>query len=222
MKKITKLFALVLALALVLSLTACASKGIAGSWSYTIDMKKAMESSGEMEDLTDSEDAESAKAMAEMFAKIFDGVNMIVVLDLKEDNTFTLHMDEASAKTAAETMKTKMTEMMPELLASMFGGQEGLNDYLEENNLTMEDMTASMGQMFDTDEMVNQLSDSATPSGTYRYEEGKLTLTTEEDGETSEAVLTVNLDGDTLNVTEINGESDLDGFKSLLPITFNR
>ncbi len=41
MKKLTKLFALVLALALVLSLTACASKGIAGSWSYTLDMKKA-------------------------------------------------------------------------------------------------------------------------------------------------------------------------------------
>ena len=105
---------LVLTLCLVFSLTACAGKAsIVGTWKYTMDYNKLMESMSE-EEGTDAED-EDMKGLVDAMNKLFEGLTMVIVLDLKEDNTFTMSTDEASMKAANELIK----ERMPEFLKTM-------------------------------------------------------------------------------------------------------
>ena len=210
MKKITKLIALVLALALVLSLTACAGKAsIVGTWKYNLDFQKLMEASGELS----AEGNEDNKELADAMIKLFEGLNMVLVLDLKEDKSFTLSTDEASLKAAAEKMK----ERIPDRLKTMFGGEEGLNAMLETSGQTMDDITESFAEQFSVDDMKLEAT-----KGTYTYEEGKLVLTSE-DGETE--TMTVELSAKELKVTGIEGQEEDDmaeALKSVLPMVFTK
>lgn len=211
MKKITKLIALVLALALVLSLTACAGKAsIVGTWKYTLDFKKLMEASGELS----TEGGEDNQEMVDAMVKLFDGLTMVLVMDLKEDNTFVLSTDEASMKAAAEQMK----ERIPDLLKTMFGGEEGLNAMLETSGQTMDEITESFSEQFNVDDM--KLEET---KGTYTYEEGKLVLTPE-DGEAT--TMTVELSAKELKVTALDSKDADDdmaeALKSVLPMVFTK
>ena len=227
MKKITNLLALILALALVLSLAACAGKAsIVGTWKYTMDANQIMEASGAMDELTSSEDSgmteEQAKAVLDTFKKIFDGVSMVMVLDLKEDNSYTMSMDEASAKAASETLSKRLPEMMPELLTAMFGGEEGLNSFLEMAGMTMEQMSANFAEEFKADELVKSMTSEAS-KGTYTYEEGKLVLTAEGEGE-EPLTMTVELTAKELKVTAVDtkDEDDAKQYKAMLPMVFTK
>ena len=210
MKKLTKILALVLALTLVLSLAAC-GKGdsIVGTWKYNVDFQKAMSAA--------SGESEGFEEMAEQLGDVFEGLTMVMVMDLKEDNTFTLSFDEASVKAAAEGMKSKMTEALPALVASMYGmSEDELKDLLAQQGTSMDELIAQMSEEFNSDEMAEELKD-ATVSGTYAYADGKLTLKAEE----GEDVMTVELKGNELKVTDLTG-SDVEDYKVLLPMTFNK
>ena len=211
MKKLTKLLALVLALALVFSLTACAGKpSIVGTWKYTMDYNKLMESMSETEG-TDAED-EDMKGMLDAMNKLFEGLTMVIVLDLKEDNTFTMSTDEASMKAANELIK----ERMPDFLKSMFG-EDGLNAMLGEGQ-TMDDLVNSYAEEFNTDDM-----EMEETKGTYTYEDGKLVLTPE--GEEA-ATMTVELSAKELKVTAIDAKEDdedmMEAFSKMLPMVFTK
>ena len=210
MKKITKLIALVLALALVLSLTACAGKAsIVGTWKYTLDFKKLMEASGELS----TEGGEDNQEMVDAMVKLFDGLTMVLVMDLKEDNTFVLSTDEASLKAANELIK----ERLPEFLKTMFGGEENLNAMLGEGQ-TLDDLVNSYSEEFNADDM--KLEET---KGTYTYEEGKLVLTPE-DGEAT--TMTVELSAKELKVTALDSKDADDdmaeALKSVLPMVFTK
>jgi uncharacterized lipoprotein YehR (DUF1307 family) len=210
MKKITKLIALVLALALVLSLTACAGKAsIVGTWKYTLDFKKLMEASGELS----TEGGEDNQEMVDAMVKLFDGLTMVLVLDLKEDKSFTMSTDEASLKAANELIK----ERLPEFLKTMFGGEENLNAMLGEGQ-TLDDLVNSYSEEFNADDM--KLEET---KGTYTYEEGKLVLTPE-DGEAT--TMTVELSAKELKVTALDSKDADDdmaeALKSVLPMVFTK
>ena len=211
MKKLTKLLALVLALALVFSLTACAGKtSIVGTWKYTMDYNKLMESMSETEG-TDAED-EDMKGMLDAMNKLFEGLTMVIVLDLKEDNTFTMSTDEASMKAANELIK----ERMPDFLKSMFG-EDGLNAMLGEGQ-TMDDLVNNYAEEFNTDDM-----EMEETKGTYTYADGKLVLTPE--GEEA-ATMTVELSAKELKVTAIDAKEDdedmMEAFSKMLPMVFTK
>ena len=211
MKKLTKLLALVLALALVFSLTACAGKtSIVGTWKYTMDYNKLMESMSE-EEGTDAED-EDMKGLVDAMNKLFEGLTMVIVLDLKEDNTFTMSTDEASMKAANELIK----ERMPDFLKSMFG-EDGLNAMLGEGQ-TMDDLVNSYSEEFNTDDM-----EMEETKGTYTYADGKLVLTPE--GEEA-ATMTVELSAKELKVTAIDAKEDdedmMEAFSKMLPMVFTK
>ena len=211
MKKLTKLLALVLALALVFSLTACAGKtSIVGTWKYTMDYNKLMESMSE-EEGTDAED-EDMKGLVDAMNKLFEGLTMVIVLDLKEDNTFTMSTDEASMKAANELIK----ERMPDFLKSMFG-EDGLNAMLGEGQ-TMDDLVNNYAEEFNTDDM-----EMEETKGTYTYEDGKLVLTPE--GEEA-ATMTVELSAKELKVTAIDAKEDdedmMEAFSKMLPMVFTK
>ena len=211
MKKLTKLLALVLALALVFSLTACAGKtSIVGTWKYTMDYNKLMESMSE-EEGTDAED-EDMKGLVDAMNKLFEGLTMVIILDLKEDNTFTMSTDEASMKAANELIK----ERMPDFLKSMFG-EDGLNAMLGEGQ-TMDDLVNNYAEEFNTDDM-----EMEETKGTYTYEDGKLVLTPE--GEEA-ATMTVELSAKELKVTAIDAKEDdedmMEAFSKMLPMVFTK
>ena len=211
MKKLTKLLALVLALALVFSLTACAGKAsIVGTWKYTMDYNKLMESMSETEG-TDAED-EDMKGLVDAMNKLFEGLTMVIVLDLKEDNSFTMSTDEASMKAANELIK----ERMPDFLKSMFG-EDGLNAMLGEGQ-TMDDLVNSYSEEFNTDDM-----EMEETKGTYTYADGKLVLTPE--GEEA-ATMTVELSAKELKVTAIDAKEDdedmMEAFSKMLPMVFTK
>ena len=211
MKKLTKLLALVLALALVFSLTACAGKAsIVGTWKYTMDYNKLMESMSETEG-TDAED-EDMKGMLDAMNKLFEGLTMVIVLDLKEDNSFTMSTDEASMKAANELIK----ERMPDFLKSMFG-EDGLKAMLGEGQ-TMDDLVNNYAEEFNTDDM-----EMEETKGTYTYEDGKLVLTPE--GEEA-ATMTVELSAKELKVTAIDAKEDdedmMEAFSKMLPMVFTK
>lgn len=211
MKKLTKLLALVLALALVFSLTACAGKtSIVGTWKYTMDYNKLMESMSETEG-TDAED-EDMKGLVDAMNKLFEGLTMVIILDLKEDNTFTMSTDEASMKAANELIK----ERMPDFLKSMFG-EDGLNAMLGEGQ-TMDDLVNNYAEEFNTDDM-----EMEETKGTYTYEDGKLVLTPE--GEEA-ATMTVELSAKELKVTAIDAKEDdedmMEAFSKMLPLVFTK
>lgn len=232
MKKLTKLLSLTLVLALVLSLTACAGLGgakasIEGTWKYNMDVMKMMEASGEMDDMFGEDSGmteEQMQDLVKVFKKLFDGVDLTMVLDLKEDKTFTLAMDETAAKSAGEKLAERMPEIMPELIAAMFGGQDALNEMMEEYDMTMDDITSLFGDEFNAEDLLEGLED-ASVKGSYTYDNGKLVLSSE-DSDDEPATLTVELSAEELKVTAIDSanadEEELEMFKSLLPVVFVR
>ena len=232
MKKLTKILSLTLVLALVLSLTACAALGagkasIEGTWKYNMDVMKMMEASGEMDDMfgEDSDMTEDQmQDLVKVFKKLFDGVDLIMVLDLKEDKTFTMAMDETAAKAAGEKLSERMPEIMPELIAAMFGGQDALNEMMEEYGMTMDDITSLFGDEFNAEDLLEGLED-ASVKGSYTYDNGKLVLSSEDSAD-EPATLTVELSAEELKVTAIDSanadEEELEMFKSLLPVVFVR
>lgn len=215
MKKITKILALVLALALVFSLTACGKTTIVGNWKYNLDFMKLMEASGQISDTEgDGEDAAYMKTLVDAMKKLYEGLNMVIVLDLKEDNTFTMGTDEASMKAAGEKIKERAPEVLPEVLKAMFG-EEQLNAMMESEGKTIEDYAAQFAEQFDVSDM-----EMDAVKGTYTYEEGKLVLTAE-DGEST--TMKVELSSSELKVTDIEGGEDMaESFKAILPMVFSK
>lgn len=222
MKKTIKLLALVLALALVFSLTACAKQAtITGSWKYSVDFMKLFNLEAEetteetTEETQDPEEAAAMEAMLSAMKKMYDGLSMDIILDLKEDNTFTMTTDEDALKTTGEKLKERAKEYAPELLKAMFG-EEMLNAMLEEEGKTMEEYANEYADQMDVSDM-----EIDTVSGTYSYEEGKLVLSVE--GE-KPVTLTVELSAKELKVTAIESEEideeDLETYKALLPLVF--
>ena len=218
MKKTIKLLALVLALALVFSLTACAKQAtITGSWKYSFDFMKLfnLEAEETTEETQDPEEAAAMEAMLSTMKKMYDGLSMDIILDLKEDNTFTMTTDEDALKTTGEKLKERAKEYAPELLKAMFG-EETLNAMLEEEGKTMEEYANEYADQMDVSDM-----EIDTVSGTYSYEEGKLVLSVE--GE-KPVTLTVELSAKELKVTAIESEEideeDLETYKALLPLVF--
>ena len=211
MKKMTKILALVLALALVLSLGACSKKAtIDGTWIYSMDLMKAMNASPD------------AAQMAEEFEKYADAFKDVVVkvkLDLTADGKYTFGVDEESAKEAMPKMIEGMKKILPDMLKDMLGEDVDINEFLEAQGMTMDDMLASFTEEMNTDDMAAELAE-ATEKGTYKFENGKLSFTPE-NGDAYEWA--VELNGSELKVTELAGDADMiEALKGLLPLTFKK
>ena len=206
MKKMMKFLSLALVLMLVLSLAACSGKStIDNTWKYDLDFAKAMSMSGEDEEIPDE------------FKDAFKDITVQVVMDLKADGTYTLGVDEESAKAAVPKMVDAMKAVLPDLLKTMFGEDTDIDALLAQQNMTMDDVLKQFTEELDADELTEELTKSAE-KGTYTFEEGKLTLTPEEG---NAVVYTAELSGSKLTITAIEGESDMnEALKAMLPLEF--
>ena len=236
MKKLTKLLALVLCLALVLSLGACAKQAspALGSWKCTLDLKELSEKAtaaaaekqadGEGQSLTE----EQLKNLTDIMGKLYEGCSMTILLDLKEDQSYTLSMDEASIKATVTNMGNKLPELMPELLAAMFGQSlDGLKESLAEMNMSLDDMMKEMGDSLNAEELLKNLTPKADASedktGTETTEAPVETQASADAEAAQEICMTVEFNGSEMKVTAMDGKSeDLEDFKEILPLIFTK
>lgn len=211
MKTARKLLALVLSLCVLVSLTACSS--IVGAWTYHLDLAKALQS-------VSVEDGSEQDAMQKAFAEAVQGLHVDVILDLRSDDSYRLYVDEASARTTVDAMKAKLVEILPRIVADLYGVREDeLRRLLEEEGDSLEELIAEMTQTLDSDAMVRSLSDNSK-EGSYRFEDGKLYLTETGKAEDTGHFMTLELVEHELHVTDIAGSPDFERYKPLLPLVF--
>ena len=220
MKKFTKWMAFALVLTLIVALTGCANSKdaatLTGTWKYTMDFSKAMAAAG------DAEEMEGLEELGDSFKEMLNGLTMVMVLELKEDQTYSFYIDENSAKAAVDAMMSKMSELMPKLIAEMTGmSEEDVVKELEKEGKSMDDMLEEFAGEMDTEEMLKDLKESAS-KGTYRFADGKLYLTEEGEVENPADYVVVELEGNELRITEVSEGAQFDEYKSLLPLVFVR
>lgn len=194
-----KIIALSLCLILVLSLCACGAKeDLTGKWTSTINMAQAF----------NDEIAASDPAMAE-YLKL-ETVSIPLVLELKEDGTYTMSVDPVGM----EASMTKLAEDMVAGLESYFAA------ILAEQGLQMDVKEALAAMGIDLDALATELSAELTSQeslstynaeGNYKADNGKLHLTETLDEAINPAIYnTYTLEGDTLTLdvgTEVLDES---------------
>lgn len=220
MKKFTKWMAFALVLTLIVALTGCANSKdaatLTGTWKYTMDFSKAMAAAG------DAEEMEGLEELGDSFKEMLNGLSMVMVLELKEDQTYSFYIDENSAKAAVEGMVSKMGDLMPTLVAQMTGvSEEDVMKVLEERGQSVDDLIEEFAGQLNTEEMLKDLKESAS-KGTYRFSDGKLYLTEEGEVENPADYAVVELEGNELRITEVSEGAEFDEYKSLLPLVFVR
>ena len=206
-----KIIALSLCLILALSLCACggAKEDLTGKWNANINMADAF----------NAEIAAADPAMAEYMA--VESFNLPLVLELKEDGTYTMSVDPA----AMESTMTKLAEDMAAGLEAYFTAifaEQGLE-------MDVNEALASMGMDLDTlvAELTAELTSEDTfaafaSEGKYKAEKGKLHLTESMDEVINPAIYnTYTLEGDTLTL-EVGTEVLEEGMEFLFPMTLTR
>lgn len=187
---------------------------IVGCWKYDVDFHKVM---GLALAQSDSSDDATSALLTEYIPRIYDGVSFILVMDLKEDGSFVLTIDEDALNATAGKLDENLAEVIPDLLVSMTGmTREGLEAQLAASGMTMDDLIAQFGSQFNSEAMLESIK-IPTTSGTYTYEDGVLLLTSE--GKTTS--YTVELSGSEMKITDIQGESGTIPAE-LLPLIFVR
>lgn len=224
MKKMTKLLALLLVVVMVFSLAACKDSKSGNKDSkekeepVTIVGKYQGVMTPEMVKTINGADDDAEKMM--MLMEGWKG--MVFIFEFTEDNKYTLSVDKSSLDDMVEVMKKNMADHLAELNDMT---EEELEAKLAEENMTREDVVdillgdVSGEDVVDTDEM--------TSSGTYRLEDNKLYLISEdEDEEDVDNYMVIELTKDTLVLKELvkedQDEEDTALNEKLLPWTFNR
>ena len=198
-----KLFAILLAVVMVLGLAACNSSGettIVGTWKGTMDLAAAMAAAAQME---------------------FDEpLKMDVTFTYNADGTYSAKIDKDSFEAFAETM----VDLMIELSISMSGNPDlDLEAELAKEGMTM----AEFREQLKTSMNIDQLREEAEENGFYKYENGK--IYTAEDKEDLEAgdyieITYVTLTSSKMTVTDIeqDGEKMSEAMPDMFPMVFTK
>lgn len=192
--------------------------GIVGVWRYNFEFGKIMESEMLGETVNDPSMSEEQKeSVLNAFGKMFDGVEIVMSMDLREDGSYLMQMDEESTQIAADRMRENIPGAVPDLLCAMMGcDADELEELLTSMGMTMDDMVESMTDSLNPEDMMDGME---PVSGEYTYENNELVMTSDEGSTT---VMTAELNGRELIVTAIEGESELNELGPLFPMIFVR
>lgn len=202
-----KFLALVLSAVLLVSvLAACggdkkaaSGDGIVGKWNASVDMTDYINQTLE------------AGGMGE-FVQLSD-FEMVMVMELKSDNTYTLTVDKDALADSMEGVKDQMKDGLGEYFAQMMPGVD-FEQALAQSGMSMDDM---LDQSMDLDAM----SGSLNLAGQYKAEDGKLYMSNDTGVEPTENYLTYDLSGDTLKLDAGNATPEA-SLSALLPFNFER
>ena len=187
------------------------SDKIVGAWKYTISFNQVLdqiiEESGETDDRT-----------ADLMRRLYQDLTIAIVMEFKEDNTYTVTVDEADANEAAEQLKERLPELIPDLIAAMAGiTLEELEAKLAEDGQTMDDLIAQFSNEFAAEEMIDDMV-TVSEAGSFSYADGKLVM----HGDDGTAVTyTVELSDSELKVVDIDVRTGSLP-EGLLPLVFVR
>jgi hypothetical protein len=203
-----KLFAVLLALAMLLSLAACSTSGgsgdskptVVGTWKGTMNLAAAMAATTQME---------------------FDEpLELGVTFTYNADGTYSARVDEDSFEDFAETM----VDLMIELSISMSGNPDyDLEAELAKEGMTMEEFR----EQLKTSMNIDQMREEAEENGFYKYEEGK--ISTAEDKDDLEAgdyieITHITLTSSKMTITDVeqDGEKLSEAMPDMFPMVFKK
>ena len=218
--RMSRMLALALALIMVLcAFTGCGKKNedqIVGKWQSSLKFSDVME-----EALKQEEDA------AELFADAdFSGIEMLMVMECKEDGTYALNFDQASGEEAvkkmAEVLIPNLKELMRKEVASSTGSD--VTDEELDSMLSMMGMESwdDFGDMIMKEINPSEIFSEAAAEGKYMLKDGKLYTSNALDEEITEQsdIDLYELSGNTLKLTSQQNQEDVPDF--MKEITFTR
>lgn len=206
---IKRVTALVLALMLIISFAACGCErepSIVGKWNYELSLKDFIENVVQLN--KDSFD-QSIQVVYDEMIKAFDKYSIKVILELKDDGTFSFAPDVDAAIAAVDKVKEKLESVITKALKLIGFSEEQIKAKIN----SMDDiMNGIIGE-------INRLD----YSGKYVYEDKKLYLFDEGKEKNNSQYLDIELDNNEFTVTKINGDvKGFQGMDALLPMTFKR
>lgn len=210
MKNMRKLAALLLALVLALSMTACGGdqEKLVGVWETEVDFAPIFNNT-----LGDHEGAEYLKV---------DSLKLKMILTFHEDDTYSMVADAASVDAAMKhlrrTLKTGMEEYLVETIAAA-GLDLELGDILHMLNT---DMDSLIDEVL-TPDMVENMAAIMAAQGQYLAEEGKLYLSDSVDKEIDETVYETYILNEEQQQLMLVTPNSIDAYTDLLyPLEFAR
>ncbi len=194
-----------------------APASVVGTWKYGFDVTKFIGAMAEKDEENLSE------SFISFMTKMFEGETFVLVMDLGEDNTFVMSIDEEEMQKTLESVKARSAEYAPELLAYVceISGTtvEEFEALMTSQGITMDDFAAMVSAQIDVEQLLKQMTEKMTDNkGTYLFENGELNVTME-DGE--QITYMVELDSDTLTILDAVG-ANVDIPEELLPWIFTK
>ena len=191
---------------------------IVGKWSYTLDYDTILDTAmGQT--LADADDQQ--KAYMESLLEAFEGVSLTLWMDFKADGTYSLSADEAELTSAMDSVKAKLKEKLPEMLAALGMSSEDMESQLSQAGYTMDSYVDLLLSQMDTTSMIEQMK----KGGVYLLEGDKLYVSSDDNNEIDKtSYVVVSISGSTMKVTEVVSDDDSSTAfpKELLPLTLTK
>lgn len=175
----------------------------AGAWGYPLDYLTLLQYGSAQTEQLDNTTAS--------FEEVFDGITLKMNLDLQDDGSYALGVDEGSAITAVQLILSKLSENVLPLVTGMMGmSEEELTAAVEAQGMTMEEflerMEASLREQMNPGKLAASMQ-AYTQTGSWRCVDGKLYLVEEGGLVDPEQYVTVELRSGTLVVTGVSDSS---------------
>lgn len=200
-----KLLAILLAVMMLLSLTACGKSGsdeptIVGSWKGSMDLSAIMASIYQIE--------------------IEDPIPFGMTFTFNADNTYSVAVDEESL----DAFMDAVVDMVVGMMSSMYGEEFDLETMLAEEGMTMDEFTEEIMASVNMDSILGSI---AAQKAYYKYEDGKFyTAKTKEalDAGDYDDCTYITLTGKTMTITDIeqDGEKMSEVMPDMFPMVFTR
>ena len=200
-----KLLAILLAVMMILSLTACGKSGsdeptIVGSWKGSMDLSAFMAAIYQIE--------------------IEDPIPFGITFTFNADNTYSVAVDEESI----DAFMDAMVDMVVGMMSSMYGEEFDLETMLAEEGMTMDEFTEEIMASVDVDSVLGAIAEA---NAYYKYEDGKVyTATTKEalDAGDYDDCNYITLTSKTMTITDIeqDGEKMSEIMPDMLPIVLTK
>lgn len=192
---------------LLLSLTACGSsknESLEGTWKWTMDVTDQIFKENKITEI--------------------DTVEMVFVLKLNEDGTYTLNVDRDALKTSLQTYIDSLipvaVEMIYQQLEDQGMNRADIDEAMAAEGVTVEEYVQQMmDASIDVDQMMDGLADE-NESGYFRAAKGKLYLSDKADTFSDDSCAEYTLSGGTMQWTGGSYElfDNLDDLHVKLPV----
>lgn len=216
-KKISALLCIVLALTMILSLSACGSSGdkakLVGSWQCEKDLAQL---------INDQFAADEATAGL----LNVDEFKLVIYMEFKDDDTYSMYVDEASIDAAMDNLVTcivnGISQYMEDLVKEQTGYEMTIDEILEANGITMDDLVGALFTSEDLEALKDEIVGGMEQEGKYKAEEGKLYTSAGLEYEVDPTMYeNYTLEGKTLTLLSFVGEG-VGVDETIYPMVFNK